>query len=61
MNRSDANRLAKRIFMSYGRQADVDWEETCGFYDEIENEADEELVHYYFMRCIDRVSDWLNS
>ncbi len=58
MNRRKANRIAKEIFMGYGWQADVDWEETCGMHDI--DEADEALVHDYFVRCADRVSDWLN-
>jgi len=57
MNRYEANRIAKRLFMLYGWQADVDWQETCGMHDI--DEADEELVHDYFVRCADRVSDWL--
>ncbi len=57
MNRYEANRKAKEIFVSYGLQADVDWHETCELSDV--DEADEELVHDYFVRCADRVQDWL--
>ena len=43
--------------MAYGWQADVDWSETCEMHDI--DDDDEELVHDYFVRCADRVSDWL--
>lgn len=58
MNRREANRIAKSIFMSCGWQADVDWDETCDLHDI--DEAHRALVHDYFVRCADRVSDWLN-
>jgi len=57
VNRRDANRIAKQIFISYGSQADVDWEETCEIHDI--DEKDMALVHDYFVRCADRVQDWL--
>ena len=57
MNRREANRTAKQIFMSYGWQADVDWEETCEGHDI--DEKDMAIVHDYFVRCADRVQDWL--
>jgi len=57
VNRYEANRIGKQIFMSYGWQADVDWGETCDLH-EID-EADQKLVYDYFVRCADRVSDWL--
>ena len=59
MNRRQANRTAKIIFVHYGLEADVDWSETCSFYSIIQTEADEALVHDYFVRCADRVQDWL--
>ena len=58
MNRREANRIAKQIFMSYGWQANVDWEETCDLHNI--DDDDREKVHDYFERCADRVSDWLN-
>jgi len=58
MNRRDANRIAKQIFMAYGWQADAHWEETCESQDI--DEKDMAIVRDYFVRCADRVSDWLN-
>ena len=57
MNRYEANRKAKQIFMSYGWQADTDWSEIEALHD-LDDDASE-LVHDYFVRCADRVSDWL--
>lgn len=57
MNRREANRLAKQIFMSYGWQADADWSEQKEYNDL--NEDDSDLVYDYYKRCGDRVSDWL--
>ena len=59
MNRRQANRMAKSIFMSYGWQADVDWDETCDLRDI--DDDDRDLVHDYFVRCADRVQDWLGT
>lgn len=59
MKRNEANRIAKDIFVSYGLQADVDWSETCGYYNL--DEEEEELVRDYFLRCADRVQRWLNT
>ena len=58
MNRREANRIAKSLFMSYGWQAGHDWDDTCDVHRI--DEADKDLVHDYFVRCADRVSDWLN-
>ncbi len=60
MNRREANRCAKIIFIEYGLQADVDWSKTCQQYLMIRTESDEALVHDYFVRCADRVHDWLS-
>jgi len=57
MNRREANRLAKNIFMSYGRQADAAWFEQEEYHDL--NDDDSALVYDYYERCCDRVSDWL--
>ena len=59
MNRYEANRLAKEIFMSHGWQADAAWfEEYLEEYHDL-NEDDSALVYDYYKRCCDRVSDWL--
>lgn len=57
MNRYEANRIAKEIFMSYGRQADADWSEQEALHDLDDDTS--ELVYDYYRRCIDRVRDWL--
>ena len=57
MNRREANRLAKEIFMSYGWQADAAWFDQVGYHDL--NEDDSALVYDYYKRCCDRVYDWL--
>ena len=57
MNRREANRLAKDIFMSYGWQADADWSEQEASYDL--NDDDSTLVYDYYKRCADRVAEWL--
>jgi len=57
MNRREANRLAKEIFMSYGWQADVDWSEQEGLNGL--NEDESALVYDYYKRCADRVAEWL--
>ncbi len=57
MNRREANRLAKDIFMSYGWQANSDWSEQETFHDL--NDDDSALVYDYYKRCVDRVSEWL--
>lgn len=58
MNKRDANRLAKKIFMSYGWQADADWSEAEEYYEL--NDDDSALVYAYYQRCADRVHDFLN-
>ena len=57
MNRREANRLAKEIFMSNGWQADADWSEQDAYHDL--NEDDSALVYDYYKRCADRVAEWL--
>jgi len=57
MNRREANRLAKQIFMSYGWQADSYWSEAEEQYDL--NDDDSALVYDYYKRCADRVAEWL--
>lgn len=57
MNRREANRLAKEIFMSYGWQADAAWFEQEGYHDL--NDDDSALVYDYYKRCCDRVAEWL--
>ena len=59
MNRRQANRVAKIIYVHYGLQADVDWSETCEYYPIIKTEADEALVYDYYVRCCQRVQEWL--
>jgi len=59
MNRYEANRLAKQIFMAYGLHAGHE-----DVWAEIENQfelgnAESKLVHDYYKRCANRVSDWL--
>lgn len=49
--------MAKDLFISYGWQADVDWDGTCDLHDI--DEAHRALVHDYFVRCADRVQDYL--
>lgn len=60
MNRRDANRIAKQIFIDYGTTFWA-FEETALTAHGIETGTKEaELVADYFQRTVDRVSDWLN-
>ena len=57
MNRYEANRRAKQIFMAYGAQPD----EVFDHMTDAEGYTDEEvqLVKDYYQRTVKRVSDWL--
>jgi hypothetical protein len=57
MNRREANRLAKQIFMSYGWQALDDFEDFQARHEWTDEEMD--LVYDYYKRCADRVYEWL--
>jgi hypothetical protein len=60
MNRRDANRIAKQIFIDYGTTFWA-FEETALAAHGIEPDTKEaKLVTDYFERTLDRVSDWLN-
>jgi len=56
MNRRQANREAKNIFMAYGNATDfADLQELNDWTDQ-----ETDLVQDYHRRCADRVADWLN-
>ena len=60
MNRREANRIAKQIFINYGTTFWA-FEETALEEHNIKPQTkDAELVSDYFQRTVDRVSDWLN-
>ena len=57
MNRYEANRQAKNIFLSFGWSASDDFDDLQALYDWTDEETD--LVLDYYKRCGDRVQDWL--
>lgn len=60
MNRRDANRIAKQIFVSYGTTYWAFQETALADHGIEEHSKEAELVDDYFQRTVDRVSDWLN-
>lgn len=57
MNKYEANRQAKSIFMSYGDSAWNEFEDLQSIYGWTDEETD--LVTHYYQRCSDRVQQWL--
>ena len=60
MNRREANRIAKEIFVSYGTTYWAFQETALAEHGIEEYSKEANLVNDYFQRTVDRVSDWLN-
>lgn len=59
MNRYQANRIAKQIFVEYGNTFWAFEETALAEHDIQLGSAEAELVVDYFQRTVNRVSDWL--
>lgn len=59
MNRYEANRIAKQIFVEYGNTFWAFEETALAEHDIEQGSAEAELVVDYFQRTVNRVSDWL--
>lgn len=59
IKRREASKIAKDIVLSYGYQADADFEETVGMYGDGLNDDDIDLVKEYYDKHMGRVQDFL--